>query len=258
MSRNLTVWEQSSASALSGRLRGTVGAMRRVARENLRPTFKALHVEWSPLTSVLDVTPQPSRELIELSLQAGQVALDVDLAALHGRAGGAYEARLLDTWPGESYRFLAALVKVLAPRKVVEVGTFRGLGTISLAHFGPDRVITYDVIPHDEFGNSSLRAQDVNRGIEQRLGDLSDPSFFASQLEDLRQAELIFMDGPKDGTFEFRLTELLLKHLSGSGALLVFDDIKLPNMVGFWRSLPLPKLDATSLGHYTGTGLVRM
>ncbi|MGW3742122.1 class I SAM-dependent methyltransferase [Streptomyces sp. NPDC005146] len=232
--------------------------MRRVVRENLRPTFTARHVEWSPLASVVDLTPQPSRELIEISLRAGRTALDVDLSSLHDRAGGADDARFLDVWPGEHYRLLAALVKVLEPRTVVEVGTFRGMGTVALAHFAPGRVITYDVIAHDDFAGSCLRAEDRDRGVEQRIGDLSDPSYFASQLDDLRDAELIFIDGPKDGTFEFRLAELMLKHLSGSDALLVFDDIKLPRMVGFWRWLPLVKLDATSLGHFTGTGLARL
>ena len=232
--------------------------MGRVVRESLRPTFTARHVEWSPLTSVVDLTPQPARDLIEISLAAGSAALDVDLTSLHDRAGSAEEARFLSIWPGEHYRFLAALVKVLAPETVVEVGTFRGMGTIALAHFAPGDVVTYDVIPHSDFGKSCLRPDDLGRGIEQRIGDLSDSSYFASQLDCLRAAKLIFIDGPKDGSFEFRFIELLLQHLSGSGTLLVLDDIKLPRMVAFWRWLPLAKCDVSSLGHYTGTGVARL
>ena len=38
--------------------------------------------------------------------------------------------------------------------------------------------------------------------------------------------------------------------------LLVFDDIRLWNMLEIWREIRHPKIDLTSLGHYTGTGLV--
>ena len=35
----------------------------------------------------------------------------------------------------------------------------------------------------------------------------------------------------------------------------LFDDIKMHTMLKFWRDLPLPKLDITSFGHWSGTGL---
>ena len=53
----------------------------------------------------------------------------------------------------------------------------------------------------------------------------------------------MFIDGPKDGCFERAFTGPLLDEFSGTGKLLVFDDIRLMTMVGFWRWLPLPKLD---------------
>jgi hypothetical protein len=37
----------------------------------------------------------------------------------------------------------------------------------------------------------------------------------------------------------------------------VFDDIRDRNMLRFWRELDKPKLDLSSFGHWTGTGLVR-
>ena len=36
----------------------------------------------------------------------------------------------------------------------------------------------------------------------------------------------------------------------------MFDDIRLLNMIEQWRALPRPKLDLTSFGHWSGTGLV--
>jgi hypothetical protein len=37
---------------------------------------------------------------------------------------------------------------------------------------------------------------------------------------------------------------------------LLLDDIRLLPMVGLWRSIASPKLDLTSFGHWSGTGLV--
>ena len=63
------------------------------------------------------------------------------------------------------------------------------------------------------------------------------------------------MDAPKDGVFEPALAALLIEHLGETGTLTVWDDIRVMTMVEFWRGLPLPKLDITSLGHWSGTGL---
>jgi hypothetical protein len=37
--------------------------------------------------------------------------------------------------------------------------------------------------------------------------------------------------------------------------ILVLDDVRLWTMLKFWRELALPKLDFTSFGHWSGTGL---
>ena len=37
---------------------------------------------------------------------------------------------------------------------------------------------------------------------------------------------------------------------------LIIDDIQLINMIDFWRSIRSPKFDATSFGHFSGTGVV--
>ena len=69
-------------------------------------------------------------------------------------------------------------------------------------------------------------------------------------------AQVIFIDGPKDGVFERRLLSTFESVGVRGNTLLVFDDIRLWNMLGIWREIRHPKIDLTSLGHYTGTGLV--
>jgi predicted O-methyltransferase YrrM len=145
------------------------------------------------------------------------------------------------------------LVEVTHATRAIEVGTFTGMGTLSLAHAAA-HVQTYDLIAWNQFDNTLLRAGDFENSIEQRLGDLADAAFFDGEVAALRSAGVIFIDGPKDGVFEPAFISRLLPVLRG-GQILVFDDIRKLEMLSVWRDLPLPKLDVTSLGHWSGTGL---
>jgi hypothetical protein len=132
------------------------------------------------------------------------------------------------------------------------------MGTLSLLHGmgGTGNIITYDLVPWSDFPHTLFRRSDHTDRIEQRLGDLSDSVYFQSQTEALLSADIIFLDAPKDGAFEPRFTRMLLPLLLGTNKVLVFDDIRLMPMLQFWRDLPAPKLDITSLAHWSGTGLV--
>ena len=137
----------------------------------------------------------------------------------------------------------------------MEIGTFTGLGALALAQVC-SRVVTFDLLPWKSFGTSALREEDFTGArVEQRLGDLSEPSVFAAERDLLAQADLVFIDGPKDGRFEPAFMALLLPVVRETGAFLVFDDIRVVPMVRFWRELDMPKLDLTSFGHWSGTGL---
>jgi hypothetical protein len=80
--------------------------------------------------------------------------------------------------------------------------------------------------------------------------------FLETQIDTLRGADFILVDGPKDGAWEQNFCDAVLPKLSGSRKLPVFDDIRLLAMVQIWRDLPYPKLDATSVGHWSGTGFL--
>ena len=66
----------------------------------------------------------------------------------------------------------------------------------------------------------------------------------------------MFLDGPKDGIFEKQLLSRLASAEYFKPKILVLDDIKFMNMIPLWRSIQNPKLDLTSFGHWSGTGLV--
>ena len=215
----------------------------------------ARHAEWSIISSADDLVPRPSEHLLDLAVEVIQRTRRVDTIELEGRCSTSDDLTYVRTWPGEHYRLLPGLCEVLRPQLAVEVGSFTGLGTFALAQACP-RVVTYDLLPWTSFATSALRVEDFVAGkVEQRLCDLGDASVFEQERELLTQAELIFLDGPKDGHFEARLLELLLPVVRQTGALLVFDDIRVVPMVRLWRELAMPKLDITSFGHWSGTGL---
>jgi predicted O-methyltransferase YrrM len=223
------------------------------------PPVSARHVEWSAIASTDDEPSrcQPTDELILLALAAAKRALNLTLNSVAERCRTPLEASWVNHWPGDHYRLLAALVEVTGATQAVEIGTHTGMGALALSHAAgsctPRIVHTYDVVPWEQFPNTLFLADDFDK-IEQRIGDLANARFFFDQEEILRSADLIFIDGPKDGVFEPMLVSLLLPVIR-PGQVLVFDDIRKLEMLQIWRDLPLTKLDVTSFGHWSGTGL---
>ena len=187
---------------------------------------------------------------------AGVRAFDIDLAHLRERSTSA--AALVSQHPGEHYRFLSALTERLNPSLVVEIGTYTGLSALAiLSRLAPaSRLITYDLLSWDSFQDTTLRTSDFANGrLEQRLGDLAEPTFFRRDITLLASASMIFIDGPKDGHFEPKFMHLISSISRNQPCWLIFDDIRLWKMLAFWRRIELPKFDATSIGHWSGTGI---
>ena len=162
-------------------------------------------------------------------------------------------------FPGEHYRFLSGLIQHLKPKTLVDIGTSTGMSSrVMLDYTLPkSKVITFDLIKWDEF-DSHLEKTDFRDGrLTQYLEDLSNIEIFNKHLPIINQADIIFLDAPKDGIFEY----LFIKNLVESDLIcktryLILDDIKFLNMVKLWRSIRSPKFDLTSFGHVTGTGIV--
>src|SRR5262249_51142511 len=93
--------------------------------------------------------------------------------------------------------------------------------------------------------------------LTQVVADLGDGLTIARYAELLRSADLIFIDGPKNRTFEIRFLQQLGELGLKPKTLLVFDDIRFWKMLAIWRRISHPKLDLTSFGHWSGTGLVQ-
>jgi len=160
--------------------------------------------------------------------------------------------------PGEHYRLLASLVEDLQPDLAVEIGTFTGLSALAILSTLPlrSRLLSYDIVPWNTVPEHALREGDFRDGrFEQRIGNLADPNYFHQNAVLLQSASFIFVDGPKDGEFEPKFFELLRALPRTQPCWLIFDDIRLWKMLGFWRNISLTKFDATSVGHWSGTGI---
>lgn len=199
----------------------------------------------------------PSDRLLDLALEAVRAARTEDLSAVVARIRSG--PRWPEIWPGEHYRLLAGLVKVMAPRIVIEIGTYRGMSALTLAKNLPAGAVlhTFDLAPWDSIGGQCLVREDFADGrIVFDVADLGDRAGFEARRRLFESADLIFVDAAKDGRFEPRF----LAHLEGVSfarpPIVVFDDVRLWKMLKVWRDVRRPKLDLVSFGHWTGTGLI--
>src|SRR5438045_8611084 len=109
---------------------------------------------WLP-TMVLspEVAPRETRPLMELALRACRVAArEVDFSDLAARPNC---KRWLTVWPGEHYKLLAGLVRVLQPKVAGEIGTAEGLSDLAMKTEPPGQVVTCEIVPRDQVADSA-------------------------------------------------------------------------------------------------------
>lgn len=219
----------------------------------------AQQVEASVIATVHDQPGTPTLELVDLAVQASVLSAGVTHDLLESRDGPG--ERYYRIYPGEQYNLLTALARLLKPKVVFEYGTCLGLGSVALLQ-GMEldaKLYTVDIVPWNGFegGRSWLAPEDFASGrVTQFVGDMSSAAFLESHRDALRHADLIFVDGPKDGITEKAfLANLAAVDFAGK-PLVVFDDTRLLNMIDVWRAIDRPKMDLTSFGHWSGTGLV--
>ncbi len=215
------------------------------------------HSEPSLLLSLDDEPFQPSQRLLRLAGLLALTAPGVSHDTLPRRAGAG--PRWYEQFPGEHYHLLTALCRLLRPRIVWEFGTDTGMSTLALREGVPPgaQIYTVDIDPWQSKQGPWLAAEDFASGaLVQIVADMSAPALFAEHGESIASADLIFADGPKDGRTEAAFIAQLLALPFRRHPIVVFDDIRLMNMVHVWRGIARPKMDLTSFGHWSGTGLV--
>lgn len=220
-----------------------------------KPPIKAAHSLQSMIYSAHDDHSFASKKLIDLALFSAQIAAKTDLKDLSSRLTS--PPYYPDVWPGEHYKLLAGIVFALQPKKIIEIGTATGLSSLALLKNLPSngKLISYDLASWEQLPNTVLTEKDfLDQRLEHRVGDLSQEDFFTLQSEDLKDADLIFIDATHDGILELQIFERF-KTLDFT-PIIVLDDIRFWTMLKMWRSIQMPKLDLTSFGHWSGTGLI--
>jgi predicted O-methyltransferase YrrM len=204
-----------------------------------------------------DATTAPTQRLFDLAMAAIQNARGEDLREISNRM--TTSPRWPDIWPGEHYKLLAGMVRAMPASRIVEIGTYQGLSALTLAKHLPagGRITTFDVVPYKRVTGHVLTEADFASGkIVQKIADLTNPSVIEEYRELLEDADLIFVDAEKDG----RMERVFLGHFERlkfkRRPIIVFDDIRVWNMLRIWRDVRRPKLDLTSFGHYSGTGVI--
>jgi len=77
----------------------------------------------------MDDSPRaPTERLVDLAESVIHLARNVDLRGLDERK----VPELVHLWPGEHYQLLAAILRHLKAKTVVEVGTFTGLSALAM------------------------------------------------------------------------------------------------------------------------------
>ncbi len=205
-----------------------------------------------------DERGQPTNDLISRALEAVRQAQSVSLADISKRMKT--PPYYPDVWPGEHYKLLAGLVLSLRPTTIIEIGTATGLSALAMKKYLPHNgtIVTFDIMAWKSFADTCLVQGDFDDGrLVQKTDDLSDPAIVLRYRELLVNADMIFLDAAKDGIMEERFISNFRSVPFTKNPLLVFDDIRVWNMLRIWRDVSMPKLDVTSFGHWSGTGLVQ-
>ena len=225
----------------------------------LPPPVKANHFEYSMLFSACDEKASATPSLIDLSLLSIQKAKDTDLAELSKRL--ITPPFYPNIWPGEHYRLLAGFVSVLKPKLIIEIGTAMGLSALSMKHTLPKdgKIVTFDLFSWRDDKNTVLCEKDFqDNRLVQHVDDLSQESVFQKYTDLFQHADLVFIDVTHDGVLEKILLEKFAALNFTTKPYFIFDDIRLWYMLKMWREINHPKLDLTSFGHWSGTGIVEL
>ena len=226
-------------------------------KQLLPPPVRAEHGEYSMILSAHDNFAALTSELLHLSLKAIEHAASVDLGEIGMRNEQA--KKYSNLWPGEHYRLLAGFVQVLKPELIIEIGTSTGLSALCLKRFLPPngKIATFDIVPWREYPATALKADDFeDQKLVQHVADLSIDSTMQKYASLVQKAELIFIDAAHDGKLEEQILANLKKVPFRKKAYILLDDIRVWTMLKTWREIPFPKVDLTSFGHWSGTGLV--
>lgn len=209
------------------------------------------------LLSLDDENNNPSQNLIDLSLLVAHKASQLNLQAVANKFP-ANLAKLINVWPGEHYKLLAALIDTLKPTTIIEIGTTDGASTLCMKNqlSTTGKITTYDPTPWNEYPGTGLCDTDFDQQCQQKIVDLTDPGQAEKERTQIEQADIIYIDPLNDHLMTQKLCQLFDTLSFNKMPVVVLNEIRTLPMLRVWRKLSHSKLDMTSFGHWTGTGMI--
>ena len=223
------------------------------------PAVAAAHWEYSGIWSLHDDPSAPTTDLIDVACASIAAARKIDLSDLASMLPPNF-GPLPNLWPGDHYRLLAGIVEVIKPQQIIEIGTSAGVSALSMRRYMPagGKLTTFDITPWRKVPGTILNDDHFRDGAMVQLTDnLTTKAVQVQHRSLFEQADMILVDAAKDGIMEREFIKFFNNCTFRNAPLVVFDDIKTWMMLNIWRSLRVPKLDLTSFGHFTGTGICR-
>ena len=170
------------------------------------------------------------------------------------KVGSGQQLEILDQSPAgcnRYYQWLACLVKYLKPKQIVELGPAAGISTIMMATQKPKDCVLYSVDIDKDLAWKWMKYDYPN--VVKILGDDLDMSIWKENILDLSETDIWFID-------TLHTTDQLTKELElykpffKKGAVVVLDDIRMPELWPVWDKLDYDKRETTIPNHHTGFG----
>lgn len=208
-----------------------------------------------PIVSQSELLPPLQDEHLTFLVDVLVQALNCDVRDVANKLVIDQDRRHVLEWPGEHYRLLAGFSSLMAPTLTVEIGTWQGAGSAVKAARSA-RVVTFDIVPQGMVMGAIPDFFTQFQNVTQVIGDLIVEETWNQYLSLFSQADLVFMDGPKDGMFEPAMVPKIVEAMR-PGSILLLDDIRFAGMQKLWtHGIPYPRIDLGSFGHFSGTGVV--
>lgn len=163
----------------------------------------------------------------------------------------------MNMFPGEHYRLLVGILNTEKFVNFTEIGTGSGIASKAILNKTNAYIKTFDIVPWEENNSHITKDEFNNKRFEQIITDLSNDDSFKNYCDLIVNSDLIFLDADKSGTFEDTLLDKISKaNFESNFRLLFIDDIRYLSMYKIWKKIKNPKIDLTSFGHWSGSGLV--
>jgi len=172
-------------------------------------------------------------------------------------AGCRSEDKEFNGMPGkEHYKLLAYLSFQFSNEIIFDIGTHVGSSALALSQNPKNKIFTFDIF--DKLSKEEKKSLWRNDNVFFFEDDLFDLSIFSQWKETILKSKIILLDiDPHEGTREYKFYTWLKRN--NYKGILILDDIYYFKEMrdNLWYKIPsCEKMDATELGHWSGTGIV--